>query len=128
MYSHVHLFATFGKRKTCTNIPFVECHQIFGIHRCMEFNTQRQMMFKKVKTCFSFKKTVYYETRNAEMQLSATYDGVMSISSNAREIEERVLNSDMSSGNCPQRYHTIVSIFSSNVVILYQWFILRVYV
>lgn len=54
------------------------------------------MMFKKVKTCFSFKKTVYYETRNAEMQLSATYNGVMSISSNAREIEERVLNSEMS--------------------------------
>lgn len=118
--SQVNLFATFGKRKTRTNIPFVECHKIFGIHRCMEFNTQRQMMFKKVKTCFSFKKTVYYETRNAEMQLSATYNGVMSISSNAREIEERVLNSDMSSGNCPQRYHTIVSIFSSNVVILYQ--------
>lgn len=116
----MNLFATFGKRKTRANIPFVECHQIFGIHRCMEFNTQRQMMFKKVKTCFSLKKTVYYETRNAEMQLSATYNGVMSISSNAREIEERVLNSDMSSGNCPQRYHTIVSIFSSNVVILYQ--------
>lgn len=53
------------------------------------------MMFKKVKTCFSFKKTVYYETRNAEMQLSATYNGVMSISSNAREIEKRVLNSDI---------------------------------
>lgn len=26
MYSHVNLFATFGKRKTRTNIPFVECH------------------------------------------------------------------------------------------------------
>lgn len=31
MYSHVNLFATFGKRKTRTNIPFVECHKIFGI-------------------------------------------------------------------------------------------------
>lgn len=27
--SHVNLFATFEKRKTRTNIPFVECHKIF---------------------------------------------------------------------------------------------------